>query len=251
MERRLDCREGKLFLDGNPIAEFMEDPFMVKFGEDDFETIFTRMLDIGYHPLTDYLNGVAIEVYYGKPEAQAKNLWKWLDLYNRTSNRQLIEIKKVRRLGNLPSAKDCALQWYRFFCVEEGDKADMFEVIRDIIDTSCSRFVPQEHFVDFTINDYIDCDEDDPKLAFAENVFKADIENGFVYLQYYKDAPVLKVLDDDACRIVFEERIEPPAFGITDIRYTSLWMRLLSKVSYANKMKNDYCYKMAKREEEE
>lgn len=251
MERRLDCREGKLFLDGNPIAEFMEDPFMVKFGEDDFETIFTRMLDIGYHPLTDYLNGIAIEVYYGKPEAQAKNLWKWLDLYNRTSNHQLIEIKKVRRLGNLPSAKDCALQWYRFFCVEEGDKADMFEVIRDIIDTSCSRFVPQEHFVDFTINDYIDCDEDDPKLAFAENVFKADIENGFVYLQYYKDAPVLKVLDDDACRIVFVERSDPPAFGITDIRYTSLWMRLLSKVSYANKMKNDYCYKMAKREEEE
>ena len=26
MERRLDCREGKLFLDGNPIAEFMKNP---------------------------------------------------------------------------------------------------------------------------------------------------------------------------------------------------------------------------------
>lgn len=250
MERRLDCREGKLFLDGNPIAEFMEDPSMVTFGVDDFETVFTRLLDIGYHPLTDYLDGVAIEVYYGKPEAQAKNLWKWLDLYNRTSKRQLIEIKKVRRLGNLPSAKDCALQWYRFFCVEEGDKADMFEVIRDIIDTSCSRFVPQEHSVDFTIEDYVD-DEDDPMLAFAETVFDADVKNGFVYLHYYKDAPVLKVLDDNACRIVFEERSEPPAFGQTDVRYYSLWLRLLSKVSYANKMKNDYCYKMAKREEEE
>lgn len=250
MERRLDCREGKLFLDGNPIAEFMEDPSMVTFGVDDFETVFTRLLDIGYHPLTDYLDGVAIEVYYGKPEAQAKNLWKWLDLYNRTSNRQLIEIRKVRRLGNLPSAKDCALQWYRFFCVEEGDKADMFEVIRDIIDTSCSRFVPQEHSFDFTIEDYVD-DEDDPMLAFAETVFDADIKNGFVYLHYYKDAPVLKVLDDNACRIVFEERSEPPAFGQIDVRYYSLWLRLLSKVSYANKMKNDYCYKMAKREEEE
>lgn len=250
MERRLDCREGKLFLDGNPIAEFMEDPSMVTFGVDDFETVFTRLLDIGYHPLTDYLDGVAIEVYYGKPEAQAKNLWKWLDLYNRTSNRQLIEIRKVRRLGNLPSAKDCALQWYRFFCVEEGDKADMFEVIRDIIGTSCSRFVPQEHSFDFTIEDYVD-DEDDPMLAFAETVFDADIKNGFVYLHYYKDAPVLKVLDDNACRIVFEERSEPPAFGQTDVRYSSLWLRLLSKVSYANKMKNDYCYKMAKREEEE
>ena len=250
MERRLDCREGKLFLDGNPIAEFMEDPSMVTFGVDDFETVFTRLLDIGYHPLTDYLDGVAIEVYYGKPEAQAKNLWKWLDLYNRTSKRQLIEIKKVRRLGNLPSAKDCALQWYRFFCVEEGDKADMFEVIRDIIDTSCSRFVPQEHSFDFTIEDYVD-DEDDPMLAFAETVFDADIKNGFVYLHYYKDAPVLKVLDDNACRIVFEERSEPPAFGQTDTRYSSLWLRLLSKVSYANKIKNDYCYKMAKREEEE
>ena len=250
MERRLDCREGKLFLDGNPIAEFMEDPSMVTFGVDDFETVFTRLLDIGYHPLTDYLDGVAIEVYYGKPEAQAKNLWKWLDLYNRTSNRQLIEIRKVRRLGNLPSAKDCALQWYRFFCVEEGDKADMFEVIRDIIDTSCSRFVPQGHSFDFTIEDYVD-DEDDPMLAFAETVFDADIKNGFVYLHYYKDAPVLKVLDDNACRIVFEERSEPPAFGQTDVRYSSLWLRLLSKVSYANKMKNDYCYKMAKREEEE
>ena len=250
MERRLDCREGKLFLDGNPIAEFMEDPSMVTFGVDDFETVFTRLLDIGYHPLTDYLDGVAIEVYYGKPEAQAKNLWKWLDLYNRTSNRQLIEIRKVRRLGNLPSAKDCALQWYRFFCVEEGDKADMFEVIRDIIDTSCSRFVPQGHSFDFTIEDYVD-DEDDPMLAFAETVFDADIKNGFVYLHYYKDAPVLKVLDDNACRIVFEERSEPPAFGQTDVRYYSLWLRLLSKVSYANKMKNDYCYKMAKREEEE
>ena len=250
MERRLDCREGKLFLDGNPIAEFMEDPSMVTFGVDDFETVFTRLLDIGYHPLTDYLDGVAIEVYYGKPEAQAKNLWKWLDLYNRTSKRQLIEIKKVRRLGNLPSAKDCALQWYRFFCVEEGDKADMFEVIRDIIDTSCSRFVPQEHSFDFTIEDYVD-DEDDPMLAFAETVFDADIKNGFVYLHYYKDAPVLKVLDDNACRIVFEERSEPPAFGQIDVRYYSLWLRLLSKVSYANKMKNDYCYKMAKREEEE
>lgn len=250
MERRLDCREGKLFLDGNPIAEFMEEPSMVTFGVDDFETVFTRLLDIGYHPLTDYLDGVAIEVYYGKPEAQAKNLWKWLDLYNRTSNRQLIEIRKVRRLGNLPSAKDCALQWYRFFCVEEGDKADMFEVIRDIIDTSCSRFVPQEHSFDFTIEDYVD-DEDDPMLAFAETVFDADIKNGFVYLHYYKDAPVLKVLDDNACRIVFEERSEPPAFGQIDVRYYSLWLRLLSKVSYANKMKNDYCYKMAKREEEE
>ena len=250
MERRLDCREGKLFLDGNPIAEFMKDPSMVTFGVDDFETVFTRLLDIGYHPLTDYLDGVAIEVYYGKPEAQAKNLWKWLDLYNRTSNRQLIEIRKVRRLGNLPSAKDCALQWYRFFCVEEGDKADMFEVIRDIIDTSCSRFVPQGHSFDFTIEDYVD-DEDDPMLAFAETVFDADIKNGFVYLHYYKDAPVLKVLDDNACRIVFEERSEPPAFGQTDVRYSSLWLRLLSKVSYANKMKNDYCYKMAKREEEE
>lgn len=250
MERRLDCREGKLFLDGNPIAEFMEEPSMVTFGVDDFETVFTWLLDIGYHPLTDYLDGVAIEVYYGKPEAQAKNLWKWLDLYNRTSNRQLIEIRKVRRLGNLPSAKDCALQWYRFFCVEEGDKADMFEVIRDIIDTSCSRFVPQEHSFDFTIEDYVD-DEDDPMLAFAETVFDADIKNGFVYLHYYKDAPVLKVLDDNACRIVFEERSEPPAFGQTDVRYSSLWLRLLSKVSYANKMKNDYCYKMAKREEEE
>lgn len=72
MERRLDCREGKLFLDGNPIAEFMEDPSMVTFGVDDFETVFTRLLVIGYHPLTDYLDGVAIEVYYGKPEAQAK-----------------------------------------------------------------------------------------------------------------------------------------------------------------------------------
>ena len=250
MERRLDCREGKLFLDGNPIAEFMEDPSMVTFGVDDFETVFTRLLDIGYHPLTDYLDGVAIEVYYGKPEAQAKNLWKWLDLYNRTSKRQLIEIKKVRRLGNLPSAKDCALQWYRFFCVEEGDKADMFEVIRDIIDTSCSRFVPQEHSFDFTIEDYVD-DEDDPMLAFAETVFDADIKNGFVYLHYYKDAPVLKVLDDNACRIVFEERSEPPAFGQIDVRYYSLWLRLLSKVSNANKIKNDYCYKMAKREEEE
>ena len=250
MERRLDCREGKLFLDGNPIAEFMEEPSMVTFGVDDFETVFTRLLDIGYHPLTDYLDGVAIEVYYGKPEAQAKNLWKWLDLYNRTSNRQLIEIRKVRRLGNLPSAKDCALQWYRFFCVEEGDKADMFEVIRDIIDTSCSRFVPQEQSFDFTIEDYVD-DEDDPMLAFAETVFDADIKNGFVYLHYYKDAPVLKVLDDNACRIVFEERSEPPAFGQIDVRYYSLWLRLLSKVSYANKMKNDYCYKMAKREEEE
>lgn len=250
MERRLDCREGKLFLDGNPIAEFMEEPSMVTFGVDDFETVFTRLLDIGYHPLTDYLDGVAIEVYYGKPEAQAKNLWKWLDLYNRTSNRQLIEIRKVRRLGNLPSAKDCALQWYRFFCVEEGDKADMFEVIRDIIDTKCSRFVAQEHSVDFTIEDYVD-DEDDPMLAFAETVFDADIKNGFVYLHYYKDAPVLKVLDDNACRIVFEERSEPPAFGQIDVRYYSLWLRLLSKVSYANKMKNDYCYKMAKREEEE
>ena len=250
MERRLDCREGKLFLDGNPIAEFMEDPSMVTFGVDDFETVFTRLLDIGYHPLTDYLDGVAIEVYYGKPEAQAKNLWKWLDLYNRTSKRQLIEIKKVRRLGNLPSAKDCALQWYRFFCVDEGDKADMFEVIRDIIDTSCSRFVPQEHSFDFTIEDYVD-DEDDPMLAFAETVFDADIKNGFVYLHYYKDAPVLKVLDDNACRIVFEERSEPPAFGQIDVRYYSLWLRLLSKVSYANKIKNDYCYKMAKREEEE
>ena len=250
MERRLDCREGKLFLDGNPIAEFMKDPSMVTFGVDDFETVFTRLLDIGYHPLTDYLDGVAIEVYYGKPEAQAKNLCKWLDLYNRTSNRQLIEIRKVRRLGNLPSAKDCALQWYRFFCVEEGDKADMFEVIRDIIDTSCSRFVPQGHSFDFTIEDYVD-DEDDPMLAFAETVFDADIKNGFVYLHYYKDAPVLKVLDDNACRIVFEERSEPPAFGQTDVRYYSLWLRLLSKVSYANKMKNDYCYKMAKREEEE
>lgn len=250
MERRLDCREGKLFLDGNPIAEFMEDPSMVTFGVDDFETVFTRLLDIGYHPLTDYLDGVAIEAYYGKPETQAKNLWKWLDLYNRTSKRQLIEIKKVRRLGNLPSAKDCALQWYRFFCVEEGDKADMFEVIRDIIDTSCSRFVPQEHSFDFTIEDYVD-DEDDPMLAFAETVFDADIKNGFVYLHYYKDAPVLKVLDDNACRIVFEERSEPPAFGQIDVRYYSLWLRLLSKVSYANKMKNDYCYKMAKREEEE
>ena len=250
MERRLDCREGKLFLDGNPIAEFMEEPSMVTFGVDDFETVFTRLLDIGYHPLTDYLDGVAIEVYYGKPEVQAKNLWKWLDLYNRTSNRQLIEIRKVRRLGNLPSAKDCALQWYRFFCVEEGDKADMFEVIRDIIDTSCSRFVPQEHSFDFTIEDYVD-DEDDPKVAFAETVFDADIKNGFVYLHYYKDAPVLKVLDDNACRIVFEERSEPPAFGQTDVRYSSLWLRLLSKVSYANMMKNTYCYKMAKREEEE
>ena len=250
MERRLDCREGKLFLDGNPIAEFMEDPSMVTFGVDDFETVFTRMLDIGYHPLTDYLDGVAVEVYYGKPEAQAKNLWKWLDLYNRTSNRQLIEIRKVRRLGNLPSAKDCALQWYRFFCVEEGDKADMFEVIRDIIDTSCSRFVPQEHSFDFTIEDYVD-DEDDPMLAFAETVFDADIKNGFVYLHYYKDTPVLKVLDDNACRIVFEERSEPPAFGQTDVRYYSLWLRLLSKVSNANKIKNDCCYKMAKREEEE
>lgn len=250
MERRLDCREGKLFLDGNPIAEFMEDPSMVTFGVDDFETVFTRLLDIGYHPLTDYLDGVAIEVYYGKPEAQAKNLWKWLDLYNRTSKRQLIEIKKVRRLGNLPSAKDCALQWYRFFCVDEGDKADMFEVIMDIVDTSCSRFVPQEHSFDFTIEDYVD-DEDDPMLAFAETVFDADIKNGFVYLHYYKDAPVLKVLDDNACRIVFEERSEPPAFGQIDVRYYSLWLRLLSKVSYANKMKNDYCYKMAKREEEE
>ena len=250
MERRLDCREGKLFLDGNPIAEFMEDPSMVTFGVDDFETVFTRLLDIGYHPLTDYLDGVAIEVYYGKPDAQAKNLWKWLDLYNRTSNRQLIEIRKVRRLGNLPSAKDCALQWYRFFCVEEGDKADMFEVIRDIIGTSCSRFVPQGHSFDFTIEDYVD-DEDDPMLAFAETVFDADIKNGFVYLHYYKDAPVLKVLDDNACRIVFEERSEPPAFGQTDVRYSSLWLRLLSKVSYANKMKNDYCYKMAKREKEE
>lgn len=250
MERRLDCREGKLFLDGNPIAEFMEDPSMVTFGVDDFETVFTRLLDIGYHPLTDYLDGVAIEVYYGKPEAQAKNLWKWLDLYNRTSNRQLIEIRKVRRLGNLPSAKDCALQWYRFFCVEEGDKADMFEVIRDIIDTSCSRFVPQGHSFDFTIEDYVD-DEDDPMIAFAETVFDADIKNGFVYLHYYKDAPVLKVLDDNACRIVFEERSEPPAFGQTDVRYSSLWLRLLSKVSNANKIKNDYCYKMAKREEEE
>ena len=250
MERRLECLEGKLFLDGNPIAEFMEDPSMVTFGVDDFETVFTRLLDIGYHPLTDYLDGVAIEVYYGKPEAQAKNLWKWLDLYNRTSNRQLIEIRKVRRLGNLPSAKDCALQWYRFFCVEEGDKADMFEVIRDIIDTSCSRFVPQGHSFDFTIEDYVD-DEDDPMLAFAETVFDADIKNGFVYLHYYKDAPVLKVLDDNACRIVFEERSEPPAFGQTDVRYSSLWLRLLSKVSNANKIKNDYCYKMAKREEEE
>ncbi len=250
MERRLDCREGKLFLDGNPIAEFMEDPSMVTFGVDDFETVFTRLLDIGYHPLTDYLDGVAIEVYYGKPEAQAKNLWKWLDLYNRISNRQLIEIRKVRRLGNLPSAKDCALQWYRFFCVEEGDKADMFEVIRDIIDTSCSRFVPQEHSFDFTIEDYVD-DEDDPMLAFAETVFDADIKNGFVYLHYYKDVPVLKVLDDNACRIVFEERSEPPAFGQIDVRYYSLWLRLLSKVSYANKIKNDYCYKMAKREKEE
>lgn len=179
-----------------------------------------------------------------------KNLWKWLDLYNRTSKRQLIEIKKVRRLGNLPSAKDCALQWYRFFCVDEGDKADMFEVIMDIVDTSCSRFVPQEHSFDFTIEDYVD-DEDDPMLAFAETVFDADIKNGFVYLHYYKDAPVLKVLDDNACRIVFEERSEPPAFGQIDVRYSSLWLRLLSKVSYANKMKNDYCYKMAKREEEE
>lgn len=250
MERRLDCREGKLFLDGNPIAEFMEDPSMVTFGVDDFETVFTRLLDIGYHPLTDYLDGVAIEVYYGKPDAQAKNLWKWLDLYNHTSNRQLIEIKKVRRLGNLPSAKDCALQWYRFFCAEEGDKADMFEVIRDIIDTSCSRFVPQEHSFDFTIEDYVD-DEDDPMLAFAETVFDADIKNGFVYLHYYKDVPVLKVLDDNACRIVFEERSERPAFGQTDTRYSSLWLRLLSKVSNANKIKNDYCYKMAKREEEE
>ena len=250
MERRLDCREGKLFLDGNPIAEFMEDPSMVTFGVDDFETVFTRLLDIGYHPLTDYLDGVAIEVYYGKPDAQAKNLWKWLDLYNRTSNRQLIEIRKVRRLGNLPSAKDCALQWYRFFCVEEGDKADMFEVIRDIIGTSCSRFVPQEHSFDFTIEDYVD-DEDDPMLAFAETVFNADIENGFVYLHYYKDAPVLKVLNEEDCRIVFEERSEPPAFGQTDTRYSSLWLRLLSKVSNANKIKNDYCYKMAKREEEE
>ena len=250
MERRLDCREGKLFLDGNPIAEFMEDPSMVTFGVDDFETVFTRLLDIGYHPLTDYLDGVAIEGYYGKPEAQAKNLWKWLDLYNRTSKRQLIEIKKVRRLGNFPSAKDCALQWYRFFCVDEGDKADMFEVIMDIVDTSCSRFVSQEHSFDFTIEDYVD-DEDDPMLAFAETVFDADIKNGFVYLHYYKDAPVLKVLDDNACRIVFEERSEPPAFGQIDVRYSSLWLRLLSKVSYANKMKNDYCYKMAKREEEE
>ena len=251
MERRLDCREGKLFLDGNPIAEFMKNPNTVSFGEDDFETLFTRMLDIGYHPLTDYLDGVAVEIYRGKPETQAKNLWKWVDLYNHTSNRQLIEIKKVRRLGNLPSAKDCALQWYRFFCVEEGDKADMFEVIRDIIDTSCSRFVPQESSVDFTINDFLYCDEDDPKLAFAETVFNADIKNGFVYLHYYKDAPVLKVLDDNACRIVFEERSEPPAFGQIDVRYYSLWLRLLSKVSYANKIKNDYCYKMAKREEEE
>ena len=144
MERRLDCREGKLFLDGNPIAEFMEEPSMVTFGVDDFETVFTRLLDIGYHPLTDYLDGVAIEVYYGKPEAQAKNLWKWLDLYNRTSNRQLIEIRKVRRLGNLPSAKDCALQWYRFFCVEEGDKADMFEVIRDIIEVTLKGLLCQQ-----------------------------------------------------------------------------------------------------------
>ena len=250
MERRLDCREGKLFLDGNPIAQFMKNPNTVSLGEDDFETVFTRMLNIGYHPLTDYLDGVAVEISRGKPETQAHNLWKWLDLYNHTSNRQLIEIKKVRGLGNLPSAKDCALQWYRFFCVEEGDKADMFEVIRDIIDTSCSRFVPQEHSFDFTIEDCVD-DEDDPMLAFAETVFDADIKNGFVYLHYYKDAPVLKVLDDNACRIVFEERSEPPAFGQIDVRYYSLWLRLLSKVSYANKMKNDYCYKMAKREEEE
>lgn len=250
MGHRLDCREGKLFLDGNPIAEFMENPSMVTFGVDDFETVFTRLLDIGYHPLTDYLNGVAVEVYRGKPEAQAKNLWKWLDLYNRTSKRQLIEIKKVRRLGNLPSVKDCALQWYRFFCADEGDEADIFEVIRDIIGTRRSRFVPQAHSVDFTIEDYVD-DEDDPMLAFTETVFDADIENGFVYLHYYKDAPVLKVLDDNACRVVFEERSERPAFGETDVRYSSLWLRLLSKVSYANKMKNTYCYKMAKREKEE
>lgn len=251
MERRLDCRERKLFLDGKPIAEFMEDPSTVMFGDDDFETIFTRVFDIGYHPLTDYLDGVAVEVYRGKPETQAKNLWKWVDLYNQTSKRQLIEIKRVRRLGNMPSVKNCALQWYRFFCNEEGDKADIFDIIRDITDTSCSRFVAQESPVDFTVTDYIDSDEDDPRLAFAETVFNPVIENGFVYLHYYKDAPVLKVLDEEGCRDVFEEHSERPAFGSLDVKYSSLWMKLLSKVSNANKMKNDVCYKMAKREEED
>lgn len=248
MERRLDCRDGKLFLDGKPIAELMEDPNGVMFGDDDFETLFNRMFDIGYHPLTDYLDGIAVEVYRGKPETQAKNLWKWLELYNATSKRQLIEIKKNRKLGNMPSVKDCALQWYRFFCIEEGDKADMFVVIRDITDTSCARFNPQKGSVDFTIDDYID-DEDDPRLAFAETVFDADIENGFVYLHYYKDTPVLKVLNEEGCRIVFEERCERPAFGSTDVHYTSLWLKLLSKISNANMMKNKYCYKMAKRDE--
>lgn len=245
MEHRLDSYDGKVWLDGKPIAEFMKNPNQVMLGDDDFESMFTRLLDIGYHPLTNYLDGVMVEKYRGKPEVQAKNLWKWLDLYNTTSKHQLIEIKKNRKWGNMPSVRDCALQWYRLFCIINGNKVDILEVMRDIYDTPCTHFVSQERSAESTLDNYFDSEEDDPRLAFAGIVFSADISNGFVYLNYYKDFPVLKVLDEEGCRIVFEENGDVPVFGSEDVWFTSLWGKLLSKISNANKMKNDVCYKMA------
>lgn len=251
MERRLDARDGKVWLDGSPIAEFLHSEYD---RSKDLEDWMNDMLDVAYHPLTRYLAGVENELYHGKPERQGKEVFKWFNSYNSSSRELPIEIKKVRSSKNLPSVKDCVLQWYRLFIWRDEFRFvdNVNEVISEICHMHRSAFEtkPEDADTDEHGWEYED-GANPPKFSCPSSLFLPEIDGGYVYFKYYRDYPILKALDEKAVKKVFDECAPVPAFGVLEVAWSSEWMKLMQYVEDANTRKNKICYKMAKKTKKE
>ena len=250
MERRLDARDGKMWLDGEPIAEFLYSEYD---NSKDLEDWMNELLDVAYHPITRYLAGVENEKYRGKPERQGKEVFKWLDEYNACSRELPIEIKKVRSSKNLPSVKDCVLQWYRLFIWrDEFRNDDIKEVITEICRTSRSAFEAKPEAININEHSWeYEEGANPPKLSCPSSLFLPEINGEYVYFKYYRDYPILKILDKDAVKEVFDECAPVPVFGSLDVKWSSEWMKLMQIIEDANIQKNKICYKMAKKTKKE
>lgn len=252
MERRLDARDGKVWLDGKPIAEFLRSEYD---SSKDLEDRMNDMLDVAYHPLTRYLAGVENEKYHGKPEREGKEVFKWIDSYNACSRELPIEIKKVRSAKNLPSVKDCVLQWYFRFVFEQDshlESRDIKAVISEICRASRSKFEtkPEAADTDERNWEYV-VGANPPKFSCSSSLFLPEIDGENIYFKYYRNYPILKILDEDAVKEVFDECAPGPVFGSLDVNWSSEWMKLMQIIEDANIQKNKICYKMAKKTKKE
>ena len=86
-----------------------------------------------------------------------------------------------------------------------------------------------------------------PKFSCPSSLFLPEIDGGYVYFKYYRDYPILKVLDEKAVKKVFDECGPVSAFGVLDVGWSSEWMKLMQYVEDANTRKNKICYRMAKK----